>query len=189
MLVAQNKANVEDIFKMQLFLEKVMIISKEWKEIKDNSLYLSFCNGISLRFDTLKSINIDERFEFYSLKKIDYKKKESFEVPFYYAYDEWINYVLCINVISGKSYRLVGFDGNDFLDFLRDYKEMLLITYNYVITYQEAKSDKYFLKNCFVDGIDFKCLYNGLYSRNKEYYELIKKYPCLKKSSDPMIDN
>jgi hypothetical protein len=91
-------------------------------------------------------------------------------IPVYNCND--LGYVLCVNTISGRSYRLQGFYGNDFFSLLEDVKE------EYQKSNGKRLSTKSFLKNYSVEGIDFKCIYKGLRSGD------VKDYPCLKSCSD-----
>ena len=85
-------------------------------------------------------------------------------------------YVIAINPRTGRSYRLSGFNGNDFLGFLSDFKE------EFKQKNKSRLSNKKFLKGYYVEGIDFNCLYKGLKAQEVDRY----KYPCLIRCSDPV---
>jgi hypothetical protein len=79
-------------------------------------------------------------------------------------------YVLCINKSTGMSYRLKGFRGNDFFSFMKDIKK------GYYYLHKENLSDKDFLNKYIIEGLDFRCMYEGLKMSNPD----VNKYPCLK---------
>lgn len=176
---------------MQLFLDKNNELSGC---SKNDSLYFAFSKNIILKLDTLKkSGNYDlinsvsaPKFEFYAInlsfdgkKNLDYVKKMTNKEDnclgvFSGTYDK---YVLAIDRKKGRSYRIVGFNGNDFLGFLSDYLE-------YYNEHNDKKlTSSSFFKNYSVEGIDFKCLYNGLHSDGIDR----KKYPCLQRVNDPIL--
>ncbi|WP_306353305.1 hypothetical protein [Flavobacterium sp. '19STA2R22 D10 B1'] len=187
-LKAQSKTDVEDVFKMQLFLNKRNIIFTRGDNsaIKNDSLYKSFKNLISLKIDTLKidndieGLQYDMNYKFYKIKdlNISYNKELVGHENSYISVVCWDpDYcILAINEKTGASYRLTGFDTNDFLSFLSDFKEK----YNH----QNKKNLKTstFLNNYKVQDLDFKCMYKGLRSKEMDR----NKYPCLRRCNDPM---
>ena len=74
------------------------------------------------------------------------------------------------------TYRLKGFNGNDFLSFLRDFKEI------YKRKTDKAISSNKLIKKYKIPDVNFKCLYKGLRAKNID----IQKYPCLIRFSDPV---
>ena len=55
---AQSSVDVEDVFKLQLFLDKKSSTHSSTKNIiKNDSLYQTFSNSIELNIDTLKEKN------------------------------------------------------------------------------------------------------------------------------------
>ncbi len=187
-LNAQSKTDVEDVFKMQLFLNKrnVIIDKKSNSIIKNDSLYNLFKGLINLKIDTLQisnkleGLHYDINFKFYKIHQstISYKKELINQQYNYIGIVCWDpDYcILAINQKTGASYRLAGFDTNDFLSFLSDFKEK----YNH----QNKKNLKTstFLNNYKVQDLDFKCMYKGLRSKEMDR----NKYPCLRRCNDPM---
>ena len=190
---AQAKTGAISNFKMQLFLDKDNVLVDNDICTKNDSLYYAFSKNISLKLDTLQiSGNYDftmavfaPKFEFYTInissveKNIYYIKKMTERESNYLGIPsgKFSTYVLAINLKNGRSYRILGFNGNDFLGYLSDY-----------IEYFNENNDKKinavnFLKNYQVEDIDFKCLYTGLHSKiiNR------KKYPCLQRVNDPIV--
>lgn len=188
---AQSRTDAISIFKMQLFLDKNNGFSNC---TKSDSLYFAFTQNVTLKLDTLKkSGNYDliqsvfaPKFEFYAItlsldkkENLNYVKKMTNKEDnclgvFSGTYDK---YILAINQKNGRSYRIIGFNGNDFLGFLSDYLEF----YN---EHNDKKITKsLFLKNYSVEGIDFKCLYNGLHFDEIDR----KKHPCLQRVNDPIL--
>ena len=176
-LFSQIKIDPISIFKMQLFLDSKNII-------KNDSLYKAFSDVVDLKLDTLK-INgeynltksaLSPKYKFFQLKEHSYKKElNENELQLYWIFGDKICSI-AINQETGKSYRLLGFNTNDFLSFLSDFIEI------YKEKQGEKLSIKDFLKNYTVSEIDFKCLYKGL--NNKEID--INYYPCLVRASDPI---
>ena len=172
-IIAQNKVDVESIFKMQLILDKE--IRKDIDVLKGDSLYIEYSKSIKITPKSLAAVNIDKSYVFLSLRLFDDvvripsesdENNKFFEMRIHLAGTRY--YTLCININNGRSYRLEGFNGNDFLNFLTDY------------TQNENISVKEFLKKCSVERIDFNCLYKGLKENVRNTY----KYPCLKRVSD-----
>jgi hypothetical protein len=176
-LFSQIQIDPISIFKMQLFLDSKNII-------KNDSLYKAFSDVVDLKLDTLKikgeynltKSALSPKYKFFQLKEHNYKKElNEKELQLYWIFGDKVCSI-AINQETGKSYRLLGFNTNDFLSFLSDFRE----------TYKEKQGEKLsvkqFLKNYAVSEIDFECLYKGL--NNKEID--VKKYPCLVRSSDPI---
>ena len=83
-------------------------------------------------------------------------------------------YVLALNPKTGISYCLSGFDVNDFLGFLSDFKASYFND-----TGKKLKTSK-FIKNYKVENLDFECLYKGLKTDGIDR----EKHPCLIRCSD-----
>lgn len=173
-LSSQNR--LEEIFKMQLFLNKDYSYG-------DSITSAFFSDIISLKYDTLlitsnfKEVNISF-FNYIFLKVeqsniITNQDKGDFEV---WCHDSHY-YIIAINLKKGVSYRLAGFELNDFRyfynDFLREYS-----------TWSDQKLKiKDFIKKVKVEGLDFKCLYEGTANLEIDFW----KFPCLKKCGDNFI--
>jgi len=124
-----DKRRLYWLIKMYLFLESSL--PKNSTIIKNDSLYNIFKDGFSIKIDTLKSEGIDKNFSFFSLdaengiKYIPLANKNS-ELLIDFPYSYTTKYVLCINIDLGKSYRIMGFDGNDLLNFIFDYRKYFI---------------------------------------------------------------
>ena len=173
---AQTKTDAISIFKMQCFLDAKNNSSRyiSSKIIKNDSLYNDFNNKTEFSLESLnviftKSLTFSNKFNFYVIS--EFLKNKNSIISVYTK-----KHILAINPITGMSYRLLGFNGNDFLSFLSDFKEEYKEAFNRNISTSE------FLKNYKVEGLDFECLYKGLKSDERD----IKKYPCLIRVSDPI---
>lgn len=184
----QEKNDIESIFKMHLFLNKTNIKSKDKEDgvIKNNYLYEVFFEDIILKIDTLKSnvnthSNSQDNFDF-QFFKINIKEIKHNKI--HKKYDKYTSltlgmsnyFILALNQSTGISYRIAGFDTNDFFSFLRDYKA--LYKKKYGVNFSTSK----FLKKFKIEEIDFDCLNEGLKKDEINYY----KYPCLKRCNDPI---
>jgi len=188
----QDKIEIESIFKMQLYLDPSIYIysSKNDSLYKNDHFYGDFSKNTVIKFDTLKSNNIDEKFKFFLLKldiiqfntTTENLEKSDIEWGVFSGLTSY--FILGVNIESKQSYRLFGFKGNDFLNFMSDYRE-----YHNSSNLREYMSDKQFLKECAVEKIDFNCLYKGLHDKNWNRNKYPDKYPCLKRVSDPIITN
>lgn len=184
---AQSKNNIKDIFIMQLFLNKKNsnIGNTSPSIIKNDSLFDVFKEILDIKIDTLKINNsltgvLENEYKFFRLdeKNVNYNPKFNLNEHRYLLLDVMINtyYVLAVNTKTGASYRLSGFDTNDFLGFLNDFKEEYLNS-NFI-----KLKNSMFLKKFRVEYLDFKCLYEGLNSKKRDR----EKYECLKRCSDPL---
>ncbi len=182
-IFAQHTTDGKFLFKMWLFLEHDNSLSKYSTTfpVKDSSVFNLFITKIDLKLDTLKSIGFPNKYIFLALTFNKAKGTETQESPVFYekktSYLEYIDipsfcsrYVLCINKLTGTSFRLQGFTGNDFNNL---FSELV----NRDDTQFSTKNNitiKSFLKKYYVEGIDFKCIYEGLKSNNN-----LRKYSCL----------
>lgn len=185
-LSAQVKTDAVSIFKMQIFLDKknTEFRCMDSTSVKGDSLYRSFCDVVELKLDTLKITgNYDltksataPKYKFYRLLEYRYNRKlNNNEQQLYWIFGNRVS-IVAINQKTGVSYRLKGFNGNDFLGFLSDLKE------EYNEANDEKLTTKRFLKSYKVESMDFQCLYEGLISNGIDR----NKYPCLKRESDPI---
>jgi len=192
---AQQKTDASFLFKMWFFIEKGNVdtssIKISWikKDLaaKNSSYFRFFDENLKLNLDTLKSDGFEDNFIFLSL---DMRKKsiEHFdsanktlgqetksELAWYLLISSNCNrYVIGINRSSGVSYRLSGFDENDFLNFLDDVKRV----YHYWS--RKKLTNHMFFRDFTVDELDFRCLHKAL--RSKYPYDS-DKYPCVRKCS------
>lgn len=186
-LYAQSTTSIEDIFKMQLFLNKKNSIFREmdYSVSKNDSLYSVFKETVKIKMDTLKVSNhlkgqLNEEYCFYKVSEnnIEYIRKFNKDEHRYLLIDIMQNcyFILGVNKQTGTSYRLAGFDNNDFLSFLNDFKE------NYLFSNMKKIKTKTFLKGYEVSNLDFLCLYSGL--RRNEFSR--SDFPCLQRCSEPI---
>ena len=178
---AQQNTDANFIFKTLLFLDHKNFDSRYSKDfkIKDSSLFARFNTGVELNFDTLKTTGFSSEYNFfllasykgnlpYKTNAIRYNLKKQIEyvgIPV----NNCDGYVICVNNITGISYRIQGFNSSDFLALIRDIQLEISTNDN------KQLMDKEFLKMYSVNGIDFRCLYEGLKANPKNWY----KYPCL----------
>jgi len=184
-LNAQSKTDIESIFKMQLFLNRknVQFRTMDSSIVKNDSLYKVFEEVTNLKIDTLKLENkitgdFEEEFQFFklSIDEIRNNRKLINDEFQYIGFGSGMCdfYILALNRKTGISYRLSGFDVNDFFGFLSDFK----VSY-FNSTGKKLKTSK-FIKNYKVENLDFECLYKGLKIDGIDR----KKYPCLMRCSD-----
>jgi hypothetical protein len=180
----------QSIFKMQIFVDKAPYVYKSDQNIKKNdSTYFSFSNSYELKLSKLKSNNyyqFFDDFEFLELLMYDNSRKQFADNvvlkkelsedanAFAIGVGKGSRYVLAINQKNGKSYRLVGFNGNDFLELMRDF----LDSYNSSASKKINSND--FLKKFEIKTVDLNCIAEGLLSKNADRI----KYPCLVRVSD-----
>lgn len=184
-LHAQSNVDVEDIFKLQLFLDKKNTIHSSTKDVvKDDSLYQVFSNSIKLTIDTLKVesqlYDFIDPFKYYRIdlravvQKLSSNDTNIQSLSLFHGLNTTC--VLAISPKTGLAYRLQGFNGNDFLTFLQDLKEV------YRKEASRNISNSKLFKKYKLPEVSFKCLYTGLRARNID----TKKYPCLIRYSDPV---
>lgn len=185
-LKAQTNTDAEFLFKIWLFTDR----ENSNGVYKNDSLFTAFSKTIDLKLEKSEYNLLGIEYQFYFLRLYDIKNNKFIDNVSYkrdLALDEIKNYtipvnkyigqyVIGLNPKTGMSYRLSGFNGNDFMGFLSDFKEAFKLKYN------RRLSSKKFLKQYHVEGIDFKCLYEGL--KVKEVNR--DKYPCLIRCSDPV---
>lgn len=187
---AQQRSDGSFLFKLWFFIEKPNIeYDSTVKEVFQNfdvkgyPLFFFFMNNVSINTDTLLSKGFNNTYYFLSVspsKNISFKdsarealkKISKGNASFYLLIPSNCNqYVLCINNSTGQSFRLNGFEGNDFFAFLDDVKR------TYYFDYHKQLSNSEFFNKFIVNGLDFKCIYNGLTMKGAN----LQKYPCLNK--------
>jgi hypothetical protein len=184
-IYSQDSIDVKSTFKMWLFLdmESVHLLHKKEAVVKNDSLYSLFKESRDYLFDTLASKDFKYfGYEFYSTmlsNSILLKDLKGDTGQYLGLFTGTMDtYILCVNKKTGKSYRLSGFNGNDFLNFLSDACEGFN---SYSISIAPIPRN-YILDNYHVDGLDFRCLYDGLRAKKMDR----NKYRCLKRCSDPI---
>lgn len=180
---SQENSSIKDIFTMQLFLNKMDFINnhKGIKFIKNDSTYNKFKDFIELKINKLTLNTVDNNisdFEFCMVNSDSITFKSNInELDVSCGFQK--KFVLAIQKDTYKIYRIMGFDTNDFLFFLEDFKK------TYRDKFFKKISSKYFLKNYFVNELDFNCIYNGLKSKNMDF----NKFPCLRNCNSPFFLN
>jgi hypothetical protein len=182
---SQDSTDAKSVFKMWLFIDKENIYIRDSSKlvIKNDSLYTLFKISIDYKIDTLENKNFTRfGYEFYSisLNKCILLKELKYNDGQYLGMTSGLinTYIMCVNQKTGRSYRLFGFNGNDFLNFLSDVCEGFD---SYPLSIAPILK-KDFFNDYHIEGLDFKCLYDGLRAKKMDR----KKYPCLKRCSDPI---
>lgn len=180
---SQKNTDIDFIFKTWLYLEHINNDSGYNVDfaVKDSAVFSLFVNNIKLKVDHLESEGFSKDYIFVSINgssgsSIQYDKTEFrnlISIPLFCN-----RYVLCVNKLNGKSYRLQGFAGNDILTLIKDIRKQRLFN-------NKKFKLRQFFKFSFVSGLDLKCLYKGIKSFSLDD----KKYRCLEdcKGSDEII--
>ena len=185
---AQYHTDPESIFKMQLFLEKRNATLRDGDSsiVKGDSLYRAFADKTRLVLEALAVTDeykldlFPHDFRFYRMHLDSVRIAQSDNSEDQYIglpSGKFAEYILAIDLMTGHSFRLGGFDQNDLHGFFDAIGEA-----------HESNSDtrfsrKQFLRNYHVTGVDFNCLYKGLKQRKRD----TKKFPCLRRVSDPVV--
>ena len=179
----QGQAEVDQqlLFKTWLFLDS--------EQSKIDTLLKTLIKSIDLNISQVESSQFGIPISFYYLKVYDtkankvmtdavtYKDGKEPTLEFGIPVNKYVGqFVLALNKTTNKSYRLIGFNGNDFMMFLEDFKE------EFYKKRKERLSNKQFLKSYHVSDIDFNCLFDGLRGKDLDR----TKYPCLIRCSDPI---
>lgn len=189
MVFSQQTTDGNFLFKMWFFIEHTnqKMRTENNFPVKDSSLYRLYEQNISLRLDTLRSEGFSDDYLFLSAAVLK-NNIEHDDNAITYSKTRFLNYigvpvsncegyVLCVNTNTGKSYRIQGFAGNDFLSLMQEIKREYLAKSNKTI------SARRILKTRKVTGMDLGCIYKGLLSASVD----TKKYPCLKTCSDFVV--
>lgn len=176
---AQNFINVEDVFTMQIFLDKKNIMHSSTIDLtKNDFLYQSFKESLTLKIDTVNKVNklndLNDPFRYYKidLKSLNQKLPKNESTVQSLSLFHGLNTILiiAINHENGLIYRLKGFNGNDFPSYFHDFKAI------YLKQTGDLFSNKKFIKEYVVEGLDFECLLKCFKD----------DCPCLNKYSDPI---
>jgi hypothetical protein len=191
-LFSQSSTDAESIFKMYLFLNRPNISNYDENCIsKNDSLYYRFSNVFRLEMDTLAINNylsnkaFCPKIQYYGIKlgfgeasslryndTVSSKDLSCFELPFGFHRE----FVIAIDSVTGQSYRLQGFDTNDFTFFLSHFQKV------YKENSGRRLKFRLFIKKYHVTGLDFKCLYGF----NRKNNPTSNKYPCMKRVNEPI---
>ena len=168
----KDSIDVNSIFKMHLYLNDR--ISSFDPILKNDSLYLKYSSNTVILPNYLESQFFSDRYIFVHLDVEKDVQYIDYNIVSFSSTSPWRtkDLILAINTRNFRTYRLKGFDGNDFLDFMYD-----------CIEDGQADSVKEFLKWNKVEGLDFKCLYKALRKKNRSRY---KYYECLGRVNDPV---
>ncbi|MDR2651972.1 MAG: hypothetical protein LBC68_06610 [Prevotellaceae bacterium] len=192
--VMAQKIDAVDIAKMYMFLNQSYTTYFMPNMINKNDFsYLDFKNSFEIKLDTLEITDELEEITDYNkdnnfFEFIDGKLKYTFykinidsitNEPFFIGSFAMMRYcVIAIQESTGKSYRIIGFDNNDLLSFLSDFRSQYLKVNHKNISINQIL--KYFKVEC----VDFECLYNGLTDKNWIRTAINCKYPCLWRIND-----
>lgn len=172
---------------------------------KDDFTYTKFKNSFDIKLDTLRVSDENDFYDndddedydnYYSRLDSDWVSLEEWidgdlKYTFYKIHIDnftneppgigWfmmIKYcVIAVQESTGRSYRIMGFDNNDFLSFLLDFRSQYAMVNNENISVEQIL--KYFKVEC----VDFECLYEGLTDKNWLRPDLCQ-YPCLWRIND-----
>ena len=178
---SQENTDGSYLFKIWLFIEKMNVVTLNSNSYptKDSSLFNLFDKNIRILPDTIESKGFPDRYIFLSLgvKKTSVNNSNrgskiirGDSASYFFFPNECDEYIICIDKVSGLSYRLKGFRGNDFFSLMMEIKRQ------YRALYKENLDDKDFFSLYKVEGLDFRCIYEGLKSFNFQS----DKYECLK---------
>lgn len=178
------------VIDQQLLFKTWLFVDSE--QPKTDTLLHALIKSIDLSLTQAESNQFGIPISFYYLKVYDSKQNKVVADAVTYKDDKppthdfgipvnkYIGqYVIALNKNTNKSYRLLGFNGNDFMMFLEDFKE------EFYRKHGEKLSNKRFLNTYHVNDIDFHCVYEGLRSRDLDR----NKYRCLIRCSDPIAIN
>ena len=170
----QKGTDIDFTFKTTLFLEKANVSNSKGFEVKNFELLSFFNRYITLNLDTVKSYGFPVNYLFLRLatkSAISYDKAilKSDSSFLLFIEDGCSEYVLAINTFNGKSYRLKGFNANDFISLFTD------IRLDFERSSSEKINIKKFLKNYKVDFVDFECIHKALKSGTYDK----RLYSCL----------
>lgn len=188
-IFAQTRKDVASVFKMQIFLNKKKGYTQRHDHgiHKSDSVYAVFSKLNNFKIEKLKVISsidpYDDNDSLFSFYFIDIKNStlgaeldDIKDQDIILGWGPTSSYILAISNQTGRSYRLFGFDSNDFFSFLEDYKN------EYLEEMHHKLSTKIFLKKVKVSKLDFECLYKGLKDPENR-----SKYRCLDRCSDPFF--
>lgn len=175
-LQGQDKNDIEYLFKLQLFLDaKNRYYPQDKDIIKTNLLFDNFYQSVETKIDTLNArsdlFDFMDSFQYYrvNVHNITYKDGENIPVPTI----KCNIYIIALNNKTGLVYRLKGFNGNDFNDYLKEVKKMYS-SWDMNISYRQI------LRRYKVEDLDFHCLYKNILSQNQNDN-------CMIKCSDPIM--
>lgn len=182
---SQQTLDYSVLFKMQLFMElPVEDVEKDYKEvIKSDTLFMLINRNMKVTLHPLKTEGFSDRFLFFEvdgdhdIEYIDFARIRYFIRTSTGCFSK---YRFCIDTHNFILHRMIGFEDSDFLSFL----EMLQYGPSGHRWGHKNFTTRDFFKMYKVEGIDFKCLNNGL--RSKKRFNS-KKYPCLLRTSSPVV--
>lgn len=186
-----SKIDFEHVFKKWIYIEKTSELINDKYDlnpitIKNDTVFNNFNSNLKLIVTSVKSnlpsgffvksvsldsqnvINMNPNLNPYNIgiKSFSYTNQCSGKL------------VLIFNLKTGMSYRISGFNGNDYLDFLSDLKNILFEDIG-----KKFKRSQ-LMNKYFIEHVDLKCIYKGLMSEEQDNN---KKFPCLKSCFDYTI--
>lgn len=174
---SQSVQDGEFIFKSSLYFGRPLFTPDSNKSKRLIYDFQNFITNTKLILDTLET-NIYDNYVFVSLRYSDKNvlNNEGFCIFKSISRNkEELKFVICIDKETGEFYRIRGYNHTDLLSFWDSIKQQHdLLNRN--------KSQKIFLRNFWVKGLDLKCL---LFSIGKPHN--VNKYPCTFNESDLMV--
>jgi hypothetical protein len=175
----QKTINVDLIFKLQLFIDYQ---NSHYEALRNDSLLFVLLNDCEL---VLEKVEIEHNWfvafppDFSVYKMLGFSFENN--IGYYSAINilELDSYMIAINNATGRSYRLRGFNSNDFKHFFTDYLETLYF-YDKKITKRQIKRLKDLIS---IDGLDIDCLFRSISQVGRN----VTKFPCLRSRNDPVI--
>ena len=158
--ISQQIPDYSEMFKMQLFTE-LSVVTNDHDFVAKNANVFSIVNSsTNVTLHPLKSEGFHEKFLFFEVdatkgKDIEYNESE-YRLNLLIGWGS--KYIFCIDTSSFILYRITGFNGSDFWDFLEVCQDKQRL---------RSFNINKFVKNHKVDNVNFKCIYKGL--RAKKY--------------------
>ena len=188
---SQSKIDIKEIFKIHLVLnDRLNVINVMPDSVKSDSFCMKFQKYNNIKLKKLSVSNQlvcfgEDKFTFYEYTDITILPDKEFEGQNLQMMDflhNKLSYVLAVNGETGLCYRLKGFENNDFLNFLKDFNELIL---SCTFSAHRKYSRKQIFNKYKIENLDFSCLYKGLIKGHNN--DTNKSFPCLVKCSDAFI--
>jgi hypothetical protein len=175
----QKAVNVDLIFKLQFFIDYQ---NDDYEALRNDSILSVLLNDCEIVIEKVeiehnRFVAFPPDFEVYRMLEYSFKN----DIRYYGAIDffESYSYMIAINNATGRSYRLRGFNSNDFNSFFTDYLETFYF-YDRKITKRKIKELKDLIS---IDGLDIDCLFRSISQVGRNVIE----FPCLRSRNDPVF--
>jgi len=173
--MSQQMQDYSTLFKMQLFMNNWVVYNDRNYDVvvKTDTLFMVINRNMKVTLHSLKTEGFPDGLLFFEVdaeEDIKYNDKPDYLIKGGCCG----KYVFCIDTFEFTLYRISGFENSDFLYFLDKYEWQWKLR-----PFTIGK----FIEKYKVEGVDFKCLYNGL--RDGRLFDKYK-YPCLKRVGDPV---